>query len=314
MGNTFYFDWEITLIEWFQSHCSEALITIFSFITLFGEELVMILILGFLYWGYDKKYARFVGTNAVVGVVLNPLVKNVFLRRRPYFDNKTIKCLKPVEAEYDIYDVAAQGYSFPSGHSMNSAIVYPSIAIYGKKKILTILAIILPLLVGLSRPVVGVHYPTDVLVGWLLGALVVGLVSFLQAKISDKRILYLILAIVGLPGMFYCTSNDYYTAYGLMLGFFVAVLFEEKYVNFENTKNPLRILLRVVFGVLIYFTLNTVLKLPFSKQFLESGEKAALIVRMVRYFIDIFIMLGIYPMLFKYTDKLWDKDNRLANK
>lgn len=48
---------------------------IVSFITMFGEELVMIAVLGFLYWCYDKKFGRFVGTNILVGLVVNPMLK-----------------------------------------------------------------------------------------------------------------------------------------------------------------------------------------------------------------------------------------------
>ena len=124
-GNTFYFEWEISLILWLQAHMGSIGTALASFISAFGEELACVVVIGFLYWCYDKRVGRFVGLNALVGLVLNPMIKNVFLRRRPYFDNPGIKCLKPVNKEADIYNIAAQEYSFPSGHTITATAGLP---------------------------------------------------------------------------------------------------------------------------------------------------------------------------------------------
>lgn len=42
-------------MEWLQTHISDAGISFMSFFSLFGEELPLILIVGFVYWSYDKK-------------------------------------------------------------------------------------------------------------------------------------------------------------------------------------------------------------------------------------------------------------------
>ena len=150
-GNTFFFDWEVAFQVWLQSLInSEFGIKIASFFTMFGEELVLIAVLGILYWWMDKDFGKFVGMNILVGLVATPMLKNVFFRRRPYFDHEAIKILKPVDASADIYDISAQGYSFPSGHSTNAAILYGSLPMYKKKKkILRVIAVIVPILVGL---------------------------------------------------------------------------------------------------------------------------------------------------------------------
>ena len=124
---SFYFEWEVALQAWIQSFMGSFGTAVMSFLTLFGEEVMLIGILGYIYWCYDKEFGKFIGGNVVVGIVLNPLLKNLALRRRPYFDHPNIQCLKPVHADADIYDIAAQGYSFPSGHSMNSAVIYGSL-------------------------------------------------------------------------------------------------------------------------------------------------------------------------------------------
>lgn len=302
-GNAFFFGWEIALMEWLQAHMGAAGTAFAGICTMFGEELILIVIVGFLYWCYDKEFGRFVGTNLVFAAVLNPLIKNIFLRRRPYFDNAEIKCLKPVDADAAIDDIAAQGYSFPSGHSMNAASTYGSLAVYKKNRWTLTAALLIPFLVGVSRFCLGVHYPTDVLVGWICGFLVIALISFLQTRIRDRRLLYLLLLIAGLPGYFYCKSDDYFTAYGMMLGVFAGFLFEERYVHFANTKNPLFCVLRIVGGVTVFLLLNMLLKLPFSAGFPESGTLAAHLIRSCRYAVVCFAAIGIYPMLFRLTEK-----------
>ncbi len=138
---------------------------------MFGEELLLILLLGFVYWSYDKKLGRTMGLSAIMGLTWNTMAKNIALRRRPYFDHESIHILRVVEPEADIYDIAAQGYSFPSGHSTNAVTVFCSLAVKVRKRWATAVAIAIPLLTGISRFVVGVHYPTDVLAGAAVGTL-----------------------------------------------------------------------------------------------------------------------------------------------
>ena len=225
MGNTFYLSWEPGLMVALQNFLGETGAEIATLVTMLGEETVMVAILGFLYWCYDKKFGVYVGTNLMVGLVANPMIKNIFVRFRPYMVHNEVKCLKPVH-EGDLYDPLLQGYSFPSGHTSNSSTMYFSLPVYAKKKWLIVVGILMPFLVGLSRVCLGVHYPTDVMAGWLLGAVVVAVMTFLQNKIQTKWKLYLVITLITIPGCFYCTSNDYFTSLGMMLGFFAAGLFE----------------------------------------------------------------------------------------
>ena len=178
-GNSFAFNWEVSLMEWLQSHLGSGTISVLSFLSAFGEELVLVLILGFIFWGYDKKLGKAIGLNVLMGLVWNPMLKNVAVRRRPYFDHEGIKILRLVDKSADAYDISAQGFSFPSGHSTNAVTLYGSLAAKKKSKALLGAAVALPLLVGFSRVVVGAHYPTDVLAGWALGLLSMAVVALL---------------------------------------------------------------------------------------------------------------------------------------
>ncbi len=311
VGNYFFFEWEMRLMEWLQANIGSSGVGfwILSNLSAFGEELLLIVIMGFLYWGLSKEFGKYVGLNVLVANVWNPMIKNLVLRFRPYFvEGYNIKPLRPVDSSKDVMDVAAQGYSFPSGHSSNAVTMYGSLAAHEKKRrVLWILAIVLPLLVGFSRVFVGVHYPTDVFGGWILGIVIVLLIPFLRKKIKNRWVFYAVLLVTTLPGFFYCRTDDYFSSLGMLLGFMLAEPFEERFVKFENTKNIIRCILRTAGGGLIYFGLNAALKLPFPKTMLEAGDLMAHIIRTLRYTAVIFTVIGVYPMLFKPTGKLWDR-------
>ena len=295
-------------MEWLQAHLGSGLVSVASFLSVLGEETVMAALLGFLYWCVDKEYGKTVGVNVITAAVWAPMVKNLVLRRRPYCDHPGIRCLRPVEASADILDLKAQGYSFPSGHSVNAAAAYVSLPL-GRpgKAALRVLAVLLPLLVGVSRVCLGVHYPTDVLAGWAFGLLIVLVLSWVQKRVRRKKLMYLILLLTGVPGWFFCASSDFYSAYGLMLGFFAAILFEERFVRFSNTRSVPRCILRVLGGLLVFFGLNSLLKLPFSSDFLASGSLASHLVRTARYTVVTFADMGLYPMLFRLTERIGKK-------
>ena len=88
--------------------------------------------------------------------------------------------------------VTAYYYSFPSGHAFISAVLYPAIAIMFiritrnkfVKAYITWLAVILVLLIGFSRIYLGVHYPSDVIAGWLIGLCWSSFLWILSKKIT----------------------------------------------------------------------------------------------------------------------------------
>ncbi len=313
-GVLLYYNWEMELMEWLQAHLGGSGIGLWllSNLSAFGEQLLLVVIMGFLYWGLNKEFGKFVGVNVLIANVWNPLIKNAVMRLRPYFvPGYDVKLLRLIDSEADAMDVAAQGYSFPSGHSSSAVAVYGSLAAHEKKKkLLWVLAAVLPLLVGFSRVYVGAHFPTDVLCGWALGALIVALIPWLRRKITNRWLFYGVLLLTSLPGFFYCTSNDYFSSFGMLVGFILAEPFEEKYVRFENTSNLFRCLLRTLGGGAIYFGLNTALKMPFPKELLEAGDFTAHLIRSGRYAAVIFTVIGVYPMVFKLTDRLWKKDGK----
>lgn len=300
MGNSFWFPWEVDFIVSLQSKITPILQKIYEFITFFGDIYAMIIIIGFLYWGYKKDLGKRIATYAVSSLIVSISLNNIVMRRRPYFDHSEIKCLKPRSDEGDIYDTVVQGFSFPSGHSVDSVTSYGVLGFNTKSKLLKIVFIIaIPIIIGISRVALGVHYPTDILAGWILAALIV----FVVSKINNKKALYLGVLLLGIIGCFFNRSNDYFSALGIAFGFFSAFIFEEKYVNFDNTKSVPIMVIRTIGGIALFVVLDTVLKLPFSSEFLASETIVSLLIRTLRYAIASFILMGVYPMCFKLFKK-----------
>ena len=73
---------------------------------------------------------------------------------------------------------APESWSFPSGHSLDSTVCYlacgaallPLIGARSERVALMAICTAMPLLIGISRIYLGVHWPTDVLTGWVAGA------------------------------------------------------------------------------------------------------------------------------------------------
>ena len=151
IGVNFFYDWEIRLMEWLQAALPTEgpLFWLLSNLSAFGEELLMVAVMGFLYWGLNKEFGKYLGVNVLMVNVWNPMIKNIFLRLRPYFASDRIQLLRKIDEDAEIWDVAAQGYSFPSGHSANAVTLYGSLAAHEKRrKLLLVLAFVLPLLVA----------------------------------------------------------------------------------------------------------------------------------------------------------------------
>ena len=94
------------------------------------------------------------------GLVLYKILKKKLVRERPFVGLIGIECVIP---PFD-------RYSFPSGHTLH-AVLFTAIAIHHVPALALIL-VPFALLVAGSRVVLGLHYPTDVLVGAALGAVV----------------------------------------------------------------------------------------------------------------------------------------------
>ena len=168
--------------EWFYSIRTPWLTEIVKAITFMGntKTIVALCILFIIIPKITKKYGIPIAVTAIVGSAINKIIKHTMLRPRP---------------DVSLHLIEQGGWSFPSGHSISGLLMYGLLAWlilrYARnQKFRIIAAVLLTLLwvgVGLSRIYLGVHYPTDVLGGWLLGMVILMITIAVIEKIEEKR-------------------------------------------------------------------------------------------------------------------------------
>lgn len=297
MGNIFYFQWEIAFIKWMQYNAQDFVIFISKLFSILGSEVVLTVMVMLVYLALDKNLGRNVMINAVVALGLGCVIKSSFRRLRPYFVTDEVKCLVPVDSSGDVFDIAVQGYSFPSLHSLNASCITGSLYKFTQKKGWLIFAIIVTIGIGLTRIVTANHFPTDVLVGWIIGLAGIELIPALINKLGKNKF-YILVMLVYLSCFTFCRANDFYSAYGIMSGFFFADMFDEKYVNFKQTHNPLRIIVRLLFGMIIFLIMVEGVKIIIPSS-IPDGSFVSFVIRAIRYGLGVFVSLGLYPKLFE---------------
>lgn len=133
--------------------------------TILGQPVVILgIITVFAVWmiGIKQFLLAEVSLVLAVALLLSPLLKLIFQRKRPDIIFTTIDQPK--------------SYSFPSGHAYSSLLIFGFLAYLAFTQISSpwnsIVAVVLGILIVLittSRVYLGVHYPSDVIIGWLLG-------------------------------------------------------------------------------------------------------------------------------------------------
>ena len=118
----------------------------------------LMIALPFLHGAHGLRVALLMLATGGAGLALYKLLKRTFVRERPFIRHAGISL---AQAPLD-------RYSFPSGHTLHAvAFAWQGCAAFPE---LSVVLVPLALTIAASRVVLGLHYPTDVLVGALLGA------------------------------------------------------------------------------------------------------------------------------------------------
>lgn len=171
-------DWEFSLLYALQELHNPVLDAIMLFITSLGDDGWFWIAIGVVCLVFKKH--RKMGIQLLLSMLCtfilgNLIIKNLVARPRPCDIDATVTLLLS----------RPHGHSFPSGHSINSMVA--AVALYLNNRKIGIPAMIIATLIGFSRLYLFVHFPTDVLGGFVIAAFVAIGVDWALLKFQTWR-------------------------------------------------------------------------------------------------------------------------------
>ena len=139
--------------------------TTMKFFSFLGTEDFFMMVLPVIYWCIDSTLGLQVAVILMLSTSVNCALKLAFHGTRPYWYSPTVKGL-----------ASETSFGVPSNHTQSAAVIWGIIAARLRKWWAWLVAVLLVLLIGLSRLYLGVHFPHDVLAGLLVGGILLWLV------------------------------------------------------------------------------------------------------------------------------------------
>lgn len=275
--------WGVDFIVTIQQIHGPMLDAIFRGVTYLGGEEFYLFLLPLLFWCVDFRVGARIAVLFLLSSFLNVGLKDAFKQPRP-FDLEPSVGLSKVE-----------GYGLPSYHSQSAVVVWGSLGAWVSKTWLWVVAVVLILLVSFSRVYLGVHFPTDVLAGWVIGIVLVISYLVLQSRVEKwlaglKLGIQLALAIVVPVGLLMIhPTGDTTSAMATLTGAGVGFVLTQRYVRFSTGGQWWQRVVRYLIGI------GVVLGLYLGLKAVLPGEESALhlIFRFLRYgVIGLWITLG----------------------
>jgi membrane-associated phospholipid phosphatase len=262
---------------WLQTFSNPFLDALFKAITSMGDEEFYLILLPLVYWCFDKWLGARLAFLFLLSSYINTGLKDLFGAPRPFqFAPHRVRAI-----------VKAKGYGFPSGHSQGSATVWGYLATQVRRGF-WVVGIGLPLLIGLSRMYLGVHFPGDVLGGWAIGAVCVAFyvwVTPAAARWLSRTALPLRLALaIVIPLILVAIhpTDDTVKAMATLMGMGAGIALEAQYVDFSARGVWWKRVLRFLLGAVVLSALYLGLKLVFPGEE-QVGTLVATVFRMLRY-------------------------------
>ncbi|MBQ6630576.1 MAG: phosphatase PAP2 family protein [Romboutsia sp.] len=219
-------NFQLNVLKFFQSIRTPILNALFLILTISTEVPVIILLTAITYWCINKKYGHKLLFTLIPNIVINTGIKEFVKAPRPI----GIAGIESLRTQ------TATGYSFPSGHTQTATTFWTSLMIIFKKRWTYILGTIIILGVGISRLYLGVHWPVDVIFGWIFG--IVFTVIFAKLfdivyEIKNYKLLFFVL-IPFILFIFIVKSESYIKILGLLLGLIIGYIIEDKFIKFKT--------------------------------------------------------------------------------
>lgn len=251
--------------------------------TLLGEEEFFMLMLPLLYWCSDRRTGARLGFIFLFSAWVNAVAKVIAGQPRPFeYDPRVLRIF------------AATGGGLPSGHTQSAVVVWGYLAAQFRRRWLWIVAAVFMVFIPLSRLYLGVHFPTDLLGGYVLGATLLLLYLWqeprAEAWLARRGLAWqlgLALLVPALMAVVYPTVDESAVAtMATLAGLGVGMTLERRWVGFEVAGSWSQRVLRFVLGA------ATIMALRFGLKALLPADPGPLL-RFVRYgAIGLFVSLA----------------------
>jgi len=280
-------EWGLEFIRAIATVRTPALDAIMEGFTRLGNQETYLLLVPLLLWCVELSLAIRLALAFVASSYLNTVLKDLLMEPRP--------CdLAPVCI------LEAEGYGLPSGHAQSAVLVWGLVASQVRRGWFWAVAILLMLLIGFSRVYLGVHFPTDVLAGWVLGLALLMAYFRWGAKI-ESWVLGLgpgnqILIAVAMAVLLFLIHpvKDVAAAVSSFAGLGIGLALMRRYVPFSASGPLLQRILRYAVGAVVVLGLFVGLRVILPAE----GEPRYLPSRLLRYgLVGLWTTLGA-PWLF----------------
>ncbi len=262
-----------------------------------------------MYWCVDKDFGKRLATELSYSFWFNGIAKLTACIYRPWVLDSRIHVFEDAAG-------TATGYSFPSAHTMVASVGFNNLAVYSKKKIWKVVCVLTIILIMFSRMWLGCHSIIDVLAGLVIGILVMLATKVLDEKLNgnrNKSLIMLAIAVVfSVVTILYIENKPYpmdydtagrlivdpdemkpdsYLGIGLLLGWSVGNLLEERFIRFTTDGSVWQKIIRTVIGAALFMGVFMVSK------YLFHGFNGS-IRSFLRMFMSCMVGTVVYPWFF----------------
>jgi len=250
------------IILWLQSFHNSIMDLFWTYVTHLSSEDFFLLIIPLIFWCIDAKVGVILFNTMVLAVVSNDVLKTLILAPRPNPDQ--VRVLHPE---------TGLGNSFPSGHTEFATVFWLYIASLLKKWYYWLAAVLIIILVGISRLYLGLHWPIDILGGILVGILVLiaaWLIINALSSLKPSAMMYAFISIfTPMSVLVFWHTEIAAVALGFVTGFNIGyVLFKTKFSGtFPVRTTFLYQLLKIALGGSVLFLLRISIKALFPDLF-----------------------------------------------
>ncbi len=279
--------------------------TVMAAITHLGEETVFMVAALVVFWCVSKRQGYYLLAVGFAGTVLNQFLKLLCRIPRPWVLDSDFTIVESARAQ-------ATGYSFPSGHTQNAVGTFGGIARFTRRKWVRAAAVIVAVLVPLSRMYLGVHTPLDVGVAAVIAVvLVFALYPLMERSDSRHGVMGVTLLVMLALAAGYLLFVSLYpfpadvdaanlasgvenawkllgATAGMLLGWWLDV----KYIHFDTRAVWYVQAIKLLGGMALLLAIRAGLKAPLAAA-LGAGVGGA-----VRYAIVVLFAAAVWPMTF----------------